>query len=58
MESNQTRVIIVIIFLLLTVGVIKNLGSTLGEEIGWRGFLIFELRKVVIHCSTISKLKF
>jgi len=46
-ESNQTLVIVVMIFLLLTVGVIKNLGSTLGEEIGWRGFLIFELRKVM-----------
>lgn len=46
-ESNQTLIIIVMIFLLLTVGVIKNLGSTLGEEIGWRGFLIFELRKVM-----------
>ena len=44
---NQTLVIIVMVFLLLTVGVIKNLGSTLGEEIGWRGFLIFELRKVM-----------
>ncbi len=46
-SSNQTLVIIVMIFLLLTVGVIKNLCSTLGEEIGWRGFLIFELRKVM-----------
>jgi len=46
-STNQTLVIIVMIFLLLTVGVIKNLGSTLGEEIGWRGFLIFELRKVM-----------
>jgi len=45
--SNQTLVILVMVFLLLTVGVIKNLGSTLGEEIGWRGFLIFELRKVM-----------
>jgi len=32
-ESNQTLVLVVMIFLLLTVGVIKNLGSTLGEEI-------------------------
>lgn len=46
-DSNQTLVVIVMIFLLLTVGVIKNLGSTLGEEIGWRGFFIFELRKVM-----------
>jgi membrane protease YdiL (CAAX protease family) len=46
-STNQTLVIVVMVFLLLTVGVIKNLGSTLGEEIGWRGFLIFELRKVM-----------
>ncbi len=46
-ESNQSLVIAVMAILLLTVGVIKNLGSTLGEEIGWRGFLIFELRKVM-----------
>jgi len=46
-NMNQTLVIIVMIFLILTVGVIKNLGSTLGEEIGWRGFFIFELRKVM-----------
>ena len=46
-SANQTLVIITMVFLLLTVGVIKNLGSTLGEEIGWRGFLIFELRKVM-----------
>lgn len=46
-SANQTLVMVVMIFLLLTVGVIKNLGSILGEEIGWRGFLIFELRKVM-----------
>lgn len=46
-STNQTLVMAVMIVLLLTVGVIKNLGSTLGEEIGWRGFLIFELRKVM-----------
>jgi membrane protease YdiL (CAAX protease family) len=46
-ESSQALVITVMIFLLLTVGVIKNLGATLGEEIGWRGFLIFELKKVM-----------
>ena len=46
-NSNKTLVVVLMIFLLLTVGVIKNLGSTLGEEIGWRGFLIFELRKIM-----------
>ena len=45
--ANQSLIIGLMIFLLLTVGVIKNLGSTLGEEIGWRGFLIFELKKVM-----------
>lgn len=46
-DSNQSLVVVIMIFLLLTVGVIKNLGSTLGEELGWRGFFIFELRKVM-----------
>lgn len=46
-STNQTIVILLMIFLLLTVGVVKNLGATLGEEIGWRGFLIFELRKLM-----------
>ncbi len=46
-SSHKTLVILVMVALLLTVGVIKNLGATLGEEIGWRGFLIFELRKVM-----------
>lgn len=46
-DSNQSLVVVIMIFLLLTVGVIKNLGSTLGEELGWRGFFIYELRKVM-----------
>ena len=35
------------IFLLGTVEVLRASASTLGEEIGWRGFLVFELRKVL-----------
>ena len=46
-SSNQILVIVIMVFLLLTVAVIKNIGSTLGEEVGWRGFFIFELRKVM-----------
>ena len=46
-NANDTVVIAMMVFLLLTVGVVKNLGSTLGEEIGWRGFLIVELRKIM-----------
>jgi CAAX protease family protein len=33
--------------LLATVQLIKSLGSIVGEEIGWRGFFIWELRKVL-----------
>ncbi len=45
-NSNKSIVAVVMIFLLATVGVVKNIGSTLGEEIGWRGFFIFELKKI------------
>jgi hypothetical protein len=38
-SKHQTHVIVVMAFLLLTVGVIKKLGATRGEEIGGRGFL-------------------
>lgn len=38
----------IIAFVLLgTVGVIRSMATTLGEEIGWRGFFIYELRKVL-----------
>ena len=39
--------VIVAITLLGTVGVIRAMATTLGEEIGWRGFFIYELRKVL-----------
>ena len=39
--------IILAVFLLGTVGVIRAMATTLGEEIGWRGFFIYELRKVL-----------
>jgi len=39
--------VIVAIILLGTIGVIRAMATTLGEEIGWRGFFIFELRKVL-----------
>ncbi|MDB4292572.1 CPBP family intramembrane metalloprotease [Maribacter sp.] len=35
------------IVLLGTIGVIRSMATTLGEEIGWRGFFIYELRKVL-----------
>ena len=33
--------------LLAFIGVIRAMATTLGEEIGWRGFFIYELRKVL-----------
>ena len=44
---NPTVALIVTVFLLGTVGVIRAMATTLGEEIGWRGFFIYELRKVL-----------
>jgi membrane protease YdiL (CAAX protease family) len=35
------------LLLLSTLGVISSAANTLGEEIGWRGFLIWEMRKVM-----------
>ena len=44
---NPTSISIIAIFLLGTVGVVRAMATTLGEEIGWRGFFIYELRKVL-----------
>ena len=38
--------VIVGVLLLGTLGIIRAMATTLGEEIGWRGFFIYELRKV------------
>ncbi|MEL0456619.1 type II CAAX endopeptidase family protein [Flavobacteriaceae bacterium SZ-1-7] len=40
-------IIIIAIILLGTIEVIRSAATTLGEEIGWRGFFIYELRKVL-----------
>lgn len=44
---NLTAAMFLAVFLLGTVGVIRAMATTLGEEIGWRGFFIYELRKVL-----------
>ena len=44
---SPTISVIVAVILLGTVGVIRAMATTLGEEIGWRGFFIYELRKVL-----------
>ncbi|AZQ58318.1 CPBP family intramembrane metalloprotease [Maribacter sp. MJ134] len=43
---SSTIILLTMIVLLSIVGVVKNIGSTLGEEIGWRGFFNYELRKL------------
>jgi membrane protease YdiL (CAAX protease family) len=44
---TPTSITIIAIILLGTVEVIRASATTLGEEIGWRGFFIQELRKVL-----------
>lgn len=44
---NPTAITIIAIVLLGTVEVMRASATTLGEEIGWRGFFIYELRKVL-----------
>lgn len=44
---SSTSIVIIGIFLVATVEVIRAAATTLGEEIGWRGFFIYELRKVL-----------
>ena len=44
---NSTIALIIAITLVGTVSVVRAMATTLGEEIGWRGFFIFELRKVL-----------
>lgn len=48
---NPTAITIIAILLLGTVEVIRASATTLGEEIGWRGFFICELRKVLSFTS-------
>lgn len=44
---NPTLIAVIGVFLLATIEVVRASATTLGEEIGWRGFFIYELRKVL-----------
>lgn len=48
---NPSFAVIIAVILLGTVGVIRAMATVLGEEIGWRGFFIYELRKVLSFTS-------
>ncbi|WP_298262976.1 CPBP family intramembrane glutamic endopeptidase [uncultured Lutibacter sp.] len=49
---NPMEITIIAIILLGTVEILRASATTLGEEIGWRGFFIYELRKVLSFTST------
>lgn len=46
-SASETTVIVAMVALLATIGFLRALSMIVGEEIGWRGFLIWELRKVM-----------
>jgi len=46
-EASAVVVITVGVVMLATAGIIGSLARAVGEEIGWRGFLIWELRKLM-----------
>ncbi|WND01496.1 type II CAAX endopeptidase family protein [Temperatibacter marinus] len=47
--TGETNIVATLFFVLLlaSFGVIASLSRALGEEIGWRGFMIWEMRKVM-----------
>lgn len=51
-DSSAWLVIAVMIVLMAVVQFIKSLGTIAGEEIGWRGFLVWELRKLMSFEAT------
>ena len=44
---SSSTLIVIMVLLLGTVGCIRAMSTIVGEEIGWRGFLIWELRKIL-----------
>lgn len=47
--TDETSLSAIVLFVILTgtIGIVGTASRALGEEIGWRGFLIWELRKVM-----------
>ena len=46
-EDGGPGATVVFLLMLSTVGLVSSAARALGEEIGWRGFLIWEMRKVM-----------
>jgi len=51
-EVDGWMVIAMMIALMAVVQFVKSLGTIAGEEIGWRGFFVFELRKLMSFEAT------
>ncbi len=45
--TSASTVVLVMVLIVGTVGCIRAMSTIVGEEIGWRGFFIWELRKVM-----------
>jgi|TARA_R110002049_G_scaffold10175_4_gene50710 membrane protease YdiL (CAAX protease family) len=46
-EEPNTMAAIIFLLMLATVGMVSAASRALGEEIGWRGFMIWEMRKIM-----------
>ena len=44
---SSSTLVVIMVLLLGTVGCIRAMSTVVGEEIGWRGFFVWELRKVL-----------
>jgi len=51
-EASTWMVITLMVVLMAVVQFVKSLGTIAGEEIGWRGFLVWELRKLMSFEAT------
>lgn len=51
-EASTWMVITLMVGLMAVVQFVKSLGTIAGEEIGWRGFLVWELRKLMSFEAT------
>lgn len=47
--GEEANILAIVFYLVIfgTIGVVRSAANALGEEIGWRGFLIWEFRKVM-----------
>ena len=46
-DEPNTVAILIAVVMLATIGMVGSAARALGEEIGWRGFMIWEMRKIM-----------